>query len=226
FADAVTYLGAAPHDKARPGIDVARAGTQKALALPPGVGLYGVSHRFLESARAVGSRGFFLDLVRITEAHLAASPPMTPTLPLLNALLEQLTAIERGEWEVRLAGGAHGVPAGGSPGGDGWSMRFARHAVMRSMAAEWIDEIGSLCEGVERPGGAGFVASSPSVTCVSVGGRDVGDVLARMRERGFEIAPGYGALKETHVRLGHMGDHSVAEFGSLLRALSGILLGS
>ncbi|MEM8709846.1 MAG: HAD-IB family phosphatase, partial [Planctomycetota bacterium] len=71
FADAVTYLGAAPLDMARHGIDFALAGTQKALALPPGLGLFGVSHRFLESARAAGSRGFFLDLVRITEAHLA-----------------------------------------------------------------------------------------------------------------------------------------------------------
>lgn len=221
LADAVTYLGAAPLDMARHGMDFAFAGTQKALALPPGLGLYGVSHRFLKVAREAESRGFFLDLVRITEAHLGASPPMTPTLPLLRALLAQLEAIEAGEWEERLSG----EPAG-SRSGDGWPKRFARHARMRSMAAQWLAEVGGRWAGVERPGGAGPVASSPSVTCIGTGGRSVENVLAQMRTQGFEIAAGYGDLKATHVRLGHMGDHSVTEFRALLRALSGILLGS
>ena len=78
--DAVTYLGAAPIDAATNGLDFVLAGTQKALALPPGLGLYAVSEALLSEAAGSTDRGFFLDLLRITEAHAEARPPMTPTI--------------------------------------------------------------------------------------------------------------------------------------------------
>ena len=45
-----------------------------------------------------------------------------------------------------------------------------------------------------------------------------------MKERGFVIGGGYGKLKETTFRIGHMGDHTVAEEDAVLEALEGVLL--
>ena len=52
---------------------------------------------------------------------------------------------------------------------------------------------------------------SPTVTCVALppalcAAGDRGDATA---ERGFVIGGGYGKLKATAFRIGHMGDHSV-----------------
>jgi aspartate aminotransferase-like enzyme len=46
-----------------------------------------------------------------------------------------------------------------------------------------------------------------------------------MRERGWVIGGGYGKLKETSIRIGHMGDHSVSELEGLLATLEEVLDG-
>lgn len=211
LVDAVTYLAAAPVDAARHGFDFVFSGTQKALALPPGLGVYAVSRRMLEAAGGAVHPGFFLDLVRITDGHLAQNPPMTPSIPLLRALLFQLQTITDGGLEVRLLG----EPAAGRTG---WELRFARHAAMRAISSEWLAE-----RGLRRPGSQSHASASPTVTCIGLGETQVPGVLSAMRSAGFEIASGYGSLKASHVRIGHMGDHSVQGFRALLAVLSGIL---
>ena len=211
LVDAVTYLAAAPVDAARHGFDFVFAGTQKALALPPGLGIYAVSKRMLDAAGGADRAGYFMDLVQITEGHLTQNPPMTPTIPLLRALLYQLETISDGSLEARLVG----EPAGGRTG---WELRFARHAMMRAISSEWLAE-----RGLRRPGAQHHISASPTVTCMGLGEDRVPAVLAGMRSAGLEIAPGYGALKASHVRIGHMGDHSVQEFRALLATLSGLL---
>jgi aspartate aminotransferase-like enzyme len=44
-----------------------------------------------------------------------------------------------------------------------------------------------------------------------------------MESRGFTIAPGYGKLKDSTFRIGHMGDHTVAETEAVLVELAGVL---
>ena len=210
LVDAVTYFAAAPVDAARHGMDFCFAGTQKALALPPGLGLYCVSRRMLEGARS-SEPGFFLDLARVTDGHVSQTPPMTPTIPLFYGLLAQLETISAGVLEASLLG----EPARGR---GGWELRFARHAKMRAIGSEWLTH-----EGLRRPGAQDHVSASPSVICLEVGEGRVAGVLAQMRSAGFEIAAGYGPLRDSHVRIGHMGDHSVQEFRALLSILSTVV---
>jgi aspartate aminotransferase-like enzyme len=40
--------------------------------------------------------------------------------------------------------------------------------------------------------------------------------VAALKKDGWVIGAGYGALKDTTIRIGHMGDHSVAELEQLL----------
>ncbi len=45
-----------------------------------------------------------------------------------------------------------------------------------------------------------------------------------MKERGWVIGGGYGKLKETTVRIGHMGDKTVEELDLLLEDLDEVLV--
>jgi len=214
LVDAVTYVGAAPVDASEHGFDLVVAGTQKALALPPGLGLFCVSARMLERARAISGRGFFLDLVRIVESHEEAKPPMTPTIPLVRALLRQFETIADGALELELTD----EPATDLVGLSGWERRYRRHARMRALTRSRATEWGLGVLGGEDADGRPL-ATSPTVTCLDVDGRDVPELLAGLREAGFEIAAGYGSLRTTTIRIGHMGDHSVPALGRLLDAL-------
>ena len=132
---------------------------------------------------------------------------MTPTISLHLALLRQLQDIEAGEVELELTDEA----AEDLAQLDGWQRRYRRHARMRDMTGEFL-----AARGLAPLGGR---PASPSVTCAPIGGRDVPALLERMLGRGFQLAPGYGDLRDTTIRIGHMGDHGVGALAGLLSAL-------
>jgi aspartate aminotransferase-like enzyme len=60
---------------------------------------------------------------------------------------------------------------------------------------------------------------SPTVTSITLPpSLPASTLLAAVTERGFTIGSGYGKNKETTVRIGHMGDHSVEGLERCLRA--------
>ncbi|MEZ6013561.1 MAG: HAD-IB family phosphatase [Planctomycetota bacterium] len=215
IGDFVTWLGGAPIDFDAHRLDFALAGTQKALALPPGLGVCAVSQRYLERARRAPRRGWFLDPVRIVEAHAERKPPMTPTISLHLALAAQLEDIAAGDLERALAtlpGEALGVHPG--PGAAAFAARYARHAAMRDRVRAWAPTVG--LEPVPRA-----EVASPTVACLRAAPGVAVDLAALVRalsEAGFQVGGGYGALKATTFRIGHMGDHSRAELERLLMA--------
>ena len=63
-------------------------------------------------------------------------------------------------------------------------------------------------------------------TCVALPPTHNGDAVNKaMKARGFTISAGYGTLKDTSIRIGHMGDHTVAELDVLLETLREVLVG-
>jgi aspartate aminotransferase-like enzyme len=44
-----------------------------------------------------------------------------------------------------------------------------------------------------------------------------------MKARGYTVSEGYGPLKDKTIRIGHMGDHSVAEVREVLAQLEVVL---
>jgi aspartate aminotransferase-like enzyme len=65
---------------------------------------------------------------------------------------------------------------------------------------------------------------SPTVTCITLPeGVSGPSVVGAMRERGWVIGGGYSRLKETTVRIGHMGDHGLDNLGQLLDSLGEVL---
>lgn len=212
LVDCVTLLAAGPIDVEANDLDFAFGGTQKALALPPGLGLFSISRDMLEAAPASGS--YFLDARRIVETHRARKPPMTPTVPLLRALKAQLEAILDPNAQARLEGMEVAFDPALPAEVQGVSFRFTRHERMREM-------VRAFTAGREdvRVFGSGQHGTSPSVTALEVGEGRVEPLLAALADDGFQIGAGYGALKGTCVRIGHMGDHSARRLAVLLERL-------
>ena len=201
LVDAVTSAGGAPVRADDRGLDFVLSGSQKAMALPPGLAFGVASERMMErSARAV-RKGVYFDLVAFYDALAKSQTPNTPAVTLLYSLAEQLRHIA-----------AEGVEG-----------RWARHAAMARRCAEWA---GATRErtGAELSVLAPEGFRSPTVTCLLLPpGRTGPEVVGAMKRRGFVIGAGYGRLKARSVRIGHMGDHTVEELDRVLEALEEVV---
>lgn len=191
LVDAVSSLAGAPVETDRWGLDVVVTGSQKALALPPGLALAAVSERAAERAAAVSGRGFYTDLLRYRDKHRAGGTITTPCEPLFFALDRQLEEI-----------GAEGVEE-----------RWRRHAELARTTRTWAAERGCTPASTDP-------FHSPTVTCLRPpDGVGAGELVAAAAERGYTVAGGYGEWEGDTVRIGHMGDVGPADLQGLLAAL-------
>jgi aspartate aminotransferase-like enzyme len=196
LVDAVTSLAGSPVEPDRWGLDFAFTGSQKALALPPGLALGVASQRMRERARTLPARGQYFDLVAFEEATRKFQPTNTPAISLFYALEVQLARLER----------EGGIEA-----------RWARHDAMRRRVEEW-----SAGRGLAYLPAAG--RRSWTVSCLHVpAGKTAKDLVDGLKRAGWTIGSGYGALKDSTIRIGHMGDHTVAGLNELLAVLEGVL---
>jgi aspartate aminotransferase-like enzyme len=54
-------------------------------------------------------------------------------------------------------------------------------------------------------------------------GKKGSEINDRMKTLGYTISAGYGTLKDSTIRIGHMGDHTVTELDQLLDVLAGVM---
>lgn len=197
LVDSVSGVGGAEMAADRWGIDLVLTGGQKALAMPPGLAFAVASERFLERAETLPDRGFYLDFVRFAAGARLSQTPTTPAVTLMAAAHLQLQRIAAETVEGRLR----------------------RHSAMAEAChrrVEALAEEGFAVEVVAPLGGR-----SPTVSCIRLPeGRSVEAFEAGMRRRGFVIAKGYGLLKHETVRIGHMGEHTVAELEAVMDAFA------
>jgi aspartate aminotransferase-like enzyme len=190
LADLVTSVAGSPVEADAWGLDFALSGSQKALALPPGLGIAFASDRYRARARE-RSRCHYL---RVSEAEAFAEKnqtPYTPSTPHLFALDVQLDHI----LEETLEG------------------RWARHEALRSRVEAWASERGYAFAAPEG-------ARSWTVSCLKPPeGVSSEALVAGLKERGFTIGGGYGKWKPSTFRIGHMGDVDLASLEALLAAL-------
>jgi aspartate aminotransferase-like enzyme len=166
------------------GLDYLLTGSQKAFALPPGLAFGIASDGFMASAKKAESRGVYFDLVEYEEFVGRGQAPNTPAVSLWFALEAQLHAIHR----------------------EGIEARWARHSAMAQEVYGWLDR--SVDRGISALAAAGR-RSPTTTTIVLPKGLSTSEFARRVRERGIIVGPGYGKLKETTFRIGHMGDHTV-----------------
>ena len=200
LVDSVTGVAGAPVESDAWALDFVLTGSQKALALPPGLALGVAQQAMLARAREARGRGIYFDLVEFDKYLAKKQTPNTPALSLVYALQVQLQRIAA----------------------EGIETRWARHAAMAERCWQWADEMTQrgIPLGVLAP--PGF--RSPTVTCLTLPpGRTGPAVTAALSARGWTIGAGYGELKDATIRIGHMGDHTVAELDALLAQLAEVL---
>lgn len=181
-------------------LDFVLTGSQKALALPPGLSFAAWSDRMLERARSVPGRGMYFDLVRFADQLERLQTPSTPAVTLMYALRAQLERI--------LA--------------EGMEARWERHALMANRCHAWVGEMAA--RGVAMGVLAAPERRCPTVTCLTLPPGLMGpQVVNEMRERGWVIGGGYGKLKDTTIRIGHMGEHTLEGLEALLGVLGEVI---
>jgi len=197
LVDAVSSLSAVELDFDALGADLVLAGVQKALALPPGVAVFALSERALEKAGRIPNRGWTTDFLRLREAMEKDQTPATPSVSHLFALEAQLERVLE-----------EGLPA-----------RAARHRGMADRVAQWAG-----ARGHELLAEEGF--RSPTVTCLRATGPPPADLIRGVAERiDVQLGGGYGDLKPTHFRIGHMGEHRPEDLERVLEAIDGVVAG-
>ena len=195
LVDSVTGIAGAPVETDAWQLDFVLTGSQKALALPPGLAFGVASENYLQQAHTALARGLYFDIVEFEEYAQRNQTPNTPALPLLHAADVQLAAIRD----------------------EGIETRWARHTAMAQSTWEWTDRC--RANGIDIEILAPTGARSPTVSAITVPpGFTGGQIVKRVAEHGFVIGGGYGALKDRTFRIGHMGDHTVAGLASCLDA--------
>ena len=200
LVDAVSSVGGVEVGMDVAGADIVLAASQKALALPPGLSFIACSPRAMWRARELPDRGTYLDVVRMDEYWRQGETAGTPAIPQLYALDAQLEAIRREEI----------------------AKRYARHAAMAELVQGWVSERARGSRSV-----VGILARdgvrAPTVSCLTIEG-DAPRLAHLLRERGFVVGAGYGALAASTIRIGHMGDHTVREVRALLQVMDEALM--
>jgi len=197
MVDAVTAAGAVPLEMDAWGVDFIFTGSQKALALPPGLGLGAASEAFIARAREVDTRGYYFDVLTFLEEAETGLLAHTCAIPLYAALERQLA-------DIAASGG--------------WPARWARHAAMLGVLEAWV---------AARPGTALLAPAGRRSAAISAVRPGAGvDPLALVRElgdRGFQVGTGLGSLATEVFRIGHMGDLQPEHLHALLAEVDSIL---
>ena len=193
LVDSVTGIAGVPVETDAWDLDFVLTGSQKALALPPGLAFGVASERFISQAAQGVSRGLYYDLVEFEQYVHKNQTPNTPALSLLYATAAQCDAIASETIEAR----------------------WQRHADMAAMTHQWVKTLADLPFAVVAPNGH----RSTTVTAITVPEPLTGDdIVKAVAKRGFVIGGGYGQLKQRTFRIGHMGDHTPQGLARCLEA--------
>jgi len=192
IVDSVSSFSTQPIPMDELGIDVLLTGSQKALALPPGLALFAVSERAMARAATIKDRGYYFDFVEFAKNQKDDMTPSTPVIPLINALASKLDDIFT----------------------EGLEQRYARHAALNGMVHDWVRS-----KGFEFFAPAGY--RSLSLTCAKNNLEiDVAAWIKTLREKHrFVIDGGYGKIKGKTFRISNMGDETPETITALLAAL-------
>lgn len=179
------------------GIDICITSTQKCLGLPPGMAICTFSQKALEAAKKVPFRGTYLDLLSLYETIQSKNYqyPSTPSLSHMYALDYQLDYILNKE---------------------GLENRFARHISNANIVRDWAKDKFDLFADPK------YLSNTLTVV-KNTRGASIADLNKALGEKGFEIANGYGKLKEKTFRIAHMADVKTEDIHTLLGLINDIL---
>lgn len=178
IVDAVTSFGAFQFPVDEWKVDVLVTGSQKALMLPPGLGIIFFNDRAWELSEKCKSPRFYFDLRKYRKSLEQDTTPATPNVSLVTGLCESLRLIkEEGKEKVH-----------------------ARHERLKASLRAGLREMGLRLFVDES-------SASPTITSIlPPDGLAVADIRKQLRERfTILVADGQESLKGKIFRIGHMG---------------------
>ena len=189
FVDGVTSVGGTDLHLRKNEIDALIFGSQKALALPPGLGFIAVSEKLMRKAKEVSDRGFYTDLIKLKKNNDENYSLTTPPVSLMYALDFQLERIAA----------------------EGIQTRYRKHREMAVLVRKWSEKLhGMLPE-------EGYM--SDTIGVLNRGDLDFDKFHSSLKAKGYEISNGYGEVKKTTFRIGHMGDLTPERVKGLLKVM-------
>jgi aspartate aminotransferase-like enzyme len=196
IVDTVSSFSAMPIKKDELGIDVLVTGSQKALALPPGLSLLSVSKRALDRAATLPDRGYYFDFVEFLKNHENGMTPSTPVIPLIYALKSKLEDIKA----------------------EGFEARFARHARLNKLVRDHVTAKGFKLFPKE---GFGSVTLNCFANTLNIDLAALNKTLKSKHK--LVIDGGYGKLKGKTFRISNMGDETDETIAAMLKSFDAAL---
>jgi aspartate aminotransferase-like enzyme len=192
IVDTVSSFSVLPIEKDKLGIDVLLTGSQKALALPPGMALISVSERALDRALKLKDRGYYFDFHEFKSNHDKEMTPSTPVISHIYALKQQLGVINN----------------------EGLEKRYARHRHLNALVREWVSS-----KGLKLFAEPGY--ESVSLCCVANDGSlNVSAMNKYLRANcNAQMDQGYGKIKGKTFRISNMGNETEATINEYLGML-------
>jgi aspartate aminotransferase-like enzyme len=193
FVDAVSSMGGTEINVDELGIDVCFSSSQKCFGVPPGLGIGSVSQEAINLSATASNKGWYFDFkVWEEDQKKGRGTPVTSVIPQIAGLNTALKMIE-------------------SKGGKKWYFTLYRERNQK------------IRQGVEKHGLSTFPRKgfeSPTVNCINAPEHVEGPTIyEKMREKGFELAEGYGPLKKKTFRIGNMGYVEMGDIDLMLEAL-------
>jgi len=177
--DGITAIGAMEFKMDDWGVDIALAGSQKSLMIPPGLAFIAVSEKARAKMETSDLPKFYFDLKAELKAEEKNSTAWTPAITLVIGLNHALKMIAN----------------------EGLEKVWKRHSVIAEALRKSVQAIGLelfVQKGVSYSNSVTSVKTPPSV--------DGGKIPALMRDKfGVTIAGGQGSIKGKIIRLGHLG---------------------
>jgi aspartate aminotransferase-like enzyme len=194
--DAISGAGAMTLDTQAWGVDVVVVGSQKALALPPGLAFLALSARAWERVERTTSPRFYFDLRRERKAQNAGESAFTPAISLVVAVKAAIDAVEAIGGVDALVGNAGTLAA---------VTRAAAGAIGLPLLSP-------------RHHGDALTALLPPA------GLEAGPIVKALKsEFGSTVAGGQGSLKGKIFRVAHLGYYDVTDIFGLLASLEVVL---
>jgi aspartate aminotransferase-like enzyme len=195
--DAITGLGVMELDVDGWGLDVVIGGSQKSLAIPPGLAFASVSARALERSKTATLPRFYFSYAREKKAADKGDASWTPATALILALAESLKY-------VRALGRENLI---------------ANAAFLAEAARAGVRALGLQLFAKSAPSNATTAVCSPE-------GVDSRVIIRAMRDRfGMIVANGQGSMEGKLFRLAHLGYYDYPELVGALAALELVLTG-
>jgi serine---pyruvate transaminase len=190
--DAISSVGAVPLEVDAWGIDVACAGSQKALMTPPGLAMASVSDAVWAPEGRSSSPRYYFDWDRTRKAQQQLDAAFTPATSLVVALNVALGMILDG----------------------GLEQAFERHRLLGRACREGAKAMGLELFSPDDD-------SAAVVTAIKTpDGVDATELVALLRDRhGIQLANGQAQLKGKVFRIGHIGYYDVFDIATALGAV-------